>query len=224
MACYLRMIVRIGPELLLLGMGSGVLSILDIESCIITHSHIFLEFMEISDCIVLDASHFLLAADEGVFKVTKSEVIKQSFKEKVVNCICHVTDSVYLLTLPLKTNLIVWNEDSDQQLLQIDIGVSVYSIRRILSTKNFIIDAYHGIWALTITDLKSKKFSYQMILEDSDNAFSSYDKLQLQITDSHFNMAVALNHCYGDDDYDDDEYYGYLTTYQGRIKVVFANI
>jgi len=113
MACYLRMIVRIGPELLLLGMGSGVLSILDIESCIITHSHIFLEFMEISDCIVLDASHFLLAADEGVFKVTKSEVIKQSFKEKVVNCICHVTDSVYLLTLPLKTNLIVWNEDSD---------------------------------------------------------------------------------------------------------------
>jgi hypothetical protein len=80
MSSYPKKIARIGSELVL-GLGDGVLSLLDIESCKITHSHKFQETRGMSDFIVLDASHFLLASFYGVFKVTKSELIKQSFKD-----------------------------------------------------------------------------------------------------------------------------------------------
>lgn len=130
---YPKKIARIGSELVL-GMCDGVLSLLDIESCKITHSHRFQEASVILDFIVLEASHFLLAANKGVFKVTKSEVIKQSFKDEWIARICHATDSVYLLNLLHKKKLIVWNEHSDEQLFEIDTGLTVYSMRRMLST------------------------------------------------------------------------------------------
>ena len=80
MSSYPSKIARIGSELVL-GLDDGVLSLLDIESCKITHSHKFQETRAIFDFIVLDASHFLLASYNGVFKVTKSELIKQSLKD-----------------------------------------------------------------------------------------------------------------------------------------------
>ena len=79
MSYYPKKIARIGSELVL-GLDDGVLSLLDIESCEITHSHKFKKTGSISDIIVLDASHFLLTSHRGVFKVTQSELIKQSFK------------------------------------------------------------------------------------------------------------------------------------------------
>ena len=51
-----------------------------------------------------------------------------------------------------------------------------------------------------------------MILNDTDFIFSSNDSLQVEITESHFTMAVVLN----DIDYDDKS--------MRRIKVVIAKI
>jgi hypothetical protein len=61
-AKYVMKIVREGSELLL-GRSDGSLSVLDIESCKITHNHHFKEISSINDIIALDASHFLVGTD-----------------------------------------------------------------------------------------------------------------------------------------------------------------
>jgi hypothetical protein len=68
------------------------------------------------------------------------------------------------------------------------------------------------IWVLMITDLKSKEYHSEIIIEDTDYIFSSNDSLQVEITKSHFTMAVVLN----DTDYNDKS--------MRRIKVVIAKI
>jgi hypothetical protein len=133
MTGYPNKIARISGELVL-GIDDGVLAVLDIESCKITHSHKLLDADGgICDLIVLDSTHFLLASGEGVFKVTKSGVIKHFFEKFWVACICHVTESVYLLSLPDWPKLIVWNEHSDQQLFEIESD-TVSCTRRIPNT------------------------------------------------------------------------------------------
>jgi hypothetical protein len=118
---YVRKIVRMGQELLL-GMSemfNGSVSILDIKSCKITNNLKLIDVIDIYDIIVLDTKHFLLAAQNGVFRATMSEVINQSFTGKWVNCICHVTDSVYLLSLFYGKKLIVWNEQTGEILFHV---------------------------------------------------------------------------------------------------------
>ena len=73
---------------LALGSAEAFLSVFDIETCKITHSHQFQEISPLAyDFIVLDATNFLLAGDNGVFRTTNSEVIKQSFRGDYVVCI-----------------------------------------------------------------------------------------------------------------------------------------
>ena len=118
MCDFVRKIVRRDQQILL-GMYDGLLSIVDTKSCKITISLRLYDAKDINDIIVIDSKHFLVAAQNGVFSTFIYEVIKQSFTGKWVNCICHVTESVYLISLYYGSKLIVWNEQTDEQLFHI---------------------------------------------------------------------------------------------------------
>ena len=67
---------------------------------------------------------------------------------------CHVTDSLYLVGFDIR-KLILWNEQTMQQLLQISDD-SIVSIKRVLTSNKFIVKAYKkGVKVLTLDDLKS---------------------------------------------------------------------
>jgi len=88
----------------------------------------------IKDMIAIEDSEQLFLAGWGLMKVTKDQIIEHYLLGKWVRSICHIADSLYLVGFK-EDGLIVWNEESDQQLFQI-CQYRVFSIKRILNTKN----------------------------------------------------------------------------------------
>jgi hypothetical protein len=102
----------VGHELILAGL-SAYLEVFDIETSSITHTHKFTEpGINIYDIVAIDDTHYLLAALEGLLKTTKDQLINHYFKGKTVSCLCHITDSIYLVGTEYH-GLLVWNEETD---------------------------------------------------------------------------------------------------------------
>jgi hypothetical protein len=77
---------------LLLGQDLGWLQVFDIETSKITSVHKFLRAYDIHDIIAIDETHYLLAAEQGLFKTSKNQVINHYYKGKQVISLCHITD------------------------------------------------------------------------------------------------------------------------------------
>jgi hypothetical protein len=103
-------LLRVGNEILL-GESIGYLEVFDIETSSITHTHEFTEAGSINDIIPIDATHYLLAANEGLLKTTKEQLINHYQKGWLVKSLCHITDSIYLVGFVV--GLKVWNEETD---------------------------------------------------------------------------------------------------------------
>jgi hypothetical protein len=89
--------------------------------------------------------------------------------------------------------LILWNEQTDQLLSKI-CGDGVYSIKRVITTNNYLIKTYiAGVMVVTINDLKSNKFSLKHLLDAKESSGNFTGSLQLQITDSHITVATTQN-------------------------------
>ena len=86
---------------------------LDLNNNTITSTHEFSEGSHIWDIAAIDDTHFLLAAKEGLLKTTKDQLLKHYHKGKLVDTICHIADSFYLLGLVNEQQLCVWNEHTD---------------------------------------------------------------------------------------------------------------
>jgi hypothetical protein len=63
---------------------------------------------------------------------TKDKLISHYYKGKCVKCLCHIVDSLYLVGFE-GDGLIVWNEETDQQLCQVSRD-QVRSIKRVMTT------------------------------------------------------------------------------------------
>lgn len=97
----------------------------------------------------------MLAADKGLLKTTIDHYVnyvKRFYAGKYVYCISRFGDSHYLVGFT--TEIIVWSESSDQEVLRISIEC-VLSIKRVVTTNNYIIKTEkRGVKVLTISDLK----------------------------------------------------------------------
>jgi hypothetical protein len=133
----------------------------------------------------------LLAALEGLLKTTKDQLINHYHKGKLVRSLCHVTHSLYLVGFR-DDGLILWNEQTDQLLSQI-CGGGVFSIKRVITTNNYLIKTYEGVKVVTINDLMTSKFSVQHLLDAKEDGWNFTDSLQLQITNSHITIATTQN-------------------------------
>ena len=130
-------IIKLGKELVL-GEWDGYIQVFDIKNYTITHTQQFREIGNIKDMIAIeDSGQLLLAGDNGLLKATKDIAIKHYFQGKKAVSICHIADSLYLVGF-FHEGLIVWNEQSDQELFQICQNL-VFSIKRILNTNNLSI-------------------------------------------------------------------------------------
>jgi hypothetical protein len=135
----------------------------------------------------------LLAALFGLLKTTKDQLIKHYHKGKWVFSLCHVTDSLYLVGF-FKDGLILWNEQTDQLLYKICSDDRVFSIKRVLTTNNYIIKTEKdGVKVLTINDLESFKFSVQHLLDAIELSGNLSYSLQVQITNCHITIAATHN-------------------------------
>ena len=122
-------------------------------------------------------------------KTTKDQLINH-YRKDCVTSLCHVTDSLYLVGLH-NGGLILWNEQTDHLLFKICDDV-VTSIKRVLTTNNYVFKTYKGVKVVTINDSVPQKFSIQHLLDaESKNYYN--DSLQLQITDSHITIATTKN-------------------------------
>jgi hypothetical protein len=158
----------------------------------ITHTHKFTEGDDIRDIIAIDETHYLLAAYRGLLKTTKDQLINHYHKGKSVRSLCHVTHSLYLVGFG-GDGLILWNEQRDQLLSQI-CGGRVLSIKRVITTNNYLIKTKdEGVKVVTINDLKSNQFSLKHLLDAKELVWNYNDSLQLQITDSHITVATTQN-------------------------------
>jgi hypothetical protein len=84
----------------------------------------------------------LLAADEGLLKTTKDQLINHYYKGKRVRSLSHVTDSLYLVGFYFGAGgLILWNEQTDHMLSKM-CDDRVISIKRVMTTINFVIKTY----------------------------------------------------------------------------------
>ena len=76
-----------------------------------------------------------LAGFDGLLKAKKDQAIKHYFQWAGVGCICHISESLYLVG---HNGLIVWNEQTDQKIYQI-CEDKLCSIKIILTTNTYII-------------------------------------------------------------------------------------
>jgi hypothetical protein len=159
----------------------------------VTHTHKFTEGDDIRDIIAIDETHYLLAAYKGLLKTTKDQLINHYHKGKEVKSLCHVTHSLYLVGFFYgEDGLILWNEQTDQLLSEI-CGGGVFSIKRVITTNNYLIKTYEGVKVVTINDLMPLKFSVQHLLDSKDTWVIPTDSLQIQITNSQITIAATQN-------------------------------
>jgi hypothetical protein len=157
----------------------------------ITHTHQFAEGDSIFDIISIDDSHYLVAAYKGVLKTTKDQLINHYHKGKSVRSLCHVTHSLYFVGFG-DDGLILWNEHTDQLLSKI-CDDTVWSIKRVMTTNNYVIKTDEGVKVVTINELEPFKFSVQHLLDAREDWSNLTDSLQLQITHSHITIATTQN-------------------------------
>lgn len=103
-----------------------------------------------------------------------------------------MSESLYLVGLNSK--LIVWNEQSNQQLFEIeDCGSRVSSIKRLGATTNYFIKTSEYVTFLTIEDLNSSQYTLLHLLAFSNKTDITEltDSMQLQITQTHMILAAT---------------------------------
>ena len=140
---------------IVLGETCRTLQVFDIDNFKITHTQEFEQANQIIDILAIDDSNqLLLAGYKGVLKATKDQALKHYFKGKAAWSLCHIAQSLYLVGF-IFDGLIVWDENTDQQVLEICQDY-VISIKRILTTNSYIIKTKNnGLKLLTIKNLKN---------------------------------------------------------------------
>jgi hypothetical protein len=118
----------------------------------ITHTHEFPEATHICEIIAIDDTHYLLAVEKGILKITKDQLINHYFKGNLVRTLCHVSDSLYLVGSIHQ--LVLWSEQTDQQLSFI-CGGTVFSIKRVMTTNNYVTKKLTKVNVVTINDFES---------------------------------------------------------------------
>ena len=160
----------------------------------ITSTHLFKEGDNIWDMVAIDYSKYLLAAEKGLMRVTKNQLLKHYYQGENVGSLCHVTDSLYLLGFCNPGKLVVWNEQTGQQLIQI-CDDNVFSIKRVLNSNKFIINTARGkgVKVLTMNDFKSNQYSLKHLLDNNQYLVTYNDSLSLLASDSHIIIAATQN-------------------------------
>ena len=98
-----------------------------------------------------NSEELFIAGFDGVLRAKKDQAIKHYFEWAGVGCISHISESLYLVG---HNGLIVWDEQTDQELFQI-CEDQVCSIKRILNTNTYIIKTEeNGLKLLKIKNLK----------------------------------------------------------------------
>ena len=98
---------------MVLGEHGGCLEVVDINTSTITSTHRFTEAGHgICDIIAIDDAHFLLAANNGLLKTSKDQLIKHYYKGKTVTCLCNITDSLLLVGFS-NDKLTFWNQKNE---------------------------------------------------------------------------------------------------------------
>lgn len=114
------------------------------------------EIGDISDMIQIAGSHYFVAGQLGLLKVSRTEDpdMKYYFIGKHVLSIAHIYESCYLVGF-LQDGLIMWSEKFDHKLFQI-CHDRVGSIKRILPPFTFIIKTKNdGVKLFTIMGSKN---------------------------------------------------------------------
>jgi len=133
----------------------------------ITHTWEFKEASFIQDILAIDETHLLLAHSKGLLKANREKIVAHYYQKKFVTALCHISGSIYLVGFD-GNGLVVWNEQTDQELFRV-YERNVNSIKRVISTKSFIIHtAYEGVKLLTIKDLATNQFSLHHLFEALD--------------------------------------------------------
>ena len=186
--------IKLGKNIIL-GEGEGYIQVFDIANLKITHTQQFGQISNIYDMIAIEDSEYLLLAGQwGLLKATKDQAIKHYFQGKWTLSICHIAESLYLVGLE-KDCLIVWNEQSDQQLFKI-CQDQVFSIKRILTTNSYIIKAKR-LQLLTIKNLEKSQFSLLDLLEAKAVNTNYTDSLQVSnVPNSRLVIATTHNSQY----------------------------
>ena len=92
----------------------------------------------------------MLAAEKGLLKTTKDQLIKHYHKGKDVMSLCHITGSVYLVGFDHQ--MIAWNEETDKELFKISDD-RVDSMRRVMTSNQYILKTLkEGVKLLSIND------------------------------------------------------------------------
>jgi hypothetical protein len=86
----------------------------------------------------------------------------------------------------------VWNQQNEQEMYKI-CDDQVDSIKRVMKTDNFILRTrYIGLKLLSISDLESRYFNIQLLLEVKDGGYFT-DSIQVYFTPSQIVIAAAHN-------------------------------
>ena len=88
--------------------------------------------------VAIDDAHYLIATWDGLLKTTKDKLLKNYYKRQSIRSICHVADSLYLLGI-VGSNLVLWDEQKGEQVIQICNDLTADSIKRVLNSNKFII-------------------------------------------------------------------------------------
>ena len=160
----------------------------------ITSTHQFKEGDHIWDIVAIDDSNYLLAAYKGLMRATKDQLLKHYYQGEGVGSLCHATDSLYLLGFYNPGKLVVWNEQTGQQLIQI-CDDRVLSIKRVMNSNKFIIKTARkkGVKVLTMNDFKSNQYSLKHLLDNNQYWGTSTDGISLLASDSHIIIAATQN-------------------------------
>jgi hypothetical protein len=169
-----------------------VLEVFDIETSSITHTNRFPEGEVIFDILAINDTHYLLATEYGLLKTSKDQLINQYYEGESVICLCHITDSFYLVGFNSK--LRVWDQQKEQEMCHISDD-SLDSIKRVMNTNSYILRTrgIEGLKLLTISDLESKKFTIQQLLDYENDCDNLTESLQVLVTPSQIIIAVAQN-------------------------------
>ena len=103
-------------------------------------------------------------------------MIKHYYQGKTVTCLCHITDTLYLVGF-YSDKLRVWNEQNEQEMCLISDD-RLYSIKRVMSTDYYFLKTRNNeLKLLTINDLKSKQFTIKHLLEVKQEGGNLTDSL-----------------------------------------------
>ena len=141
----------------------------DTAKSLIIHSQKIEDAGHILDILAIeDDIHYLLATTKGIFKINQDfQLLNRYYVGELISWLSHLNDSLYLVRVHDKKELVVWDERTDTQLVSIFNDIHVVSIKRLGTTCNFITkSARDEVSVVTIKDIqKAEQISIRHLVE-----------------------------------------------------------